>query len=170
MQFVVNYAGGVAIGASARLKISPGGALSLGVLAGLLSVIGYVYVTPILEKKLVIYDTCGVHNLHGLPSFLGGLASAVFVTIDSSADFLEHAKGTQSARQIEAVLATLALALASGYLTGFIMVKTVAVTPAEYDDAAWWESEYLEDLECQEMDKSQRSRASITPHATEPGV
>jgi ammonium transporter Rh len=161
----------VAIGASARLEMSPpGGAFLLGVLAGLLSVIGYVYVTPMLEKKLVIYDTCGVHNLHGLPSFLGGLASAVFVTIDSSADFLEHAKGAQAARQIEAVLATLVVALASGYLTGFIMVKAVVLTPAEYDDAAWWESEYLEGLDCDEIDKSQRSRASITPDASEPGV
>jgi ammonium transporter Rh len=133
-------------------------------------VIGYVYVTPMLEKKLVLYDTCGVHNLHGLPSLLGGLASAVFVTIDSSADFLEHAKGTQAARQIEAVLATLALALASGYLTGLIMVKTVVLTPAEYDDAAWWESEYLEDFDCEEMDKSQISRASITPGTSEPRV
>lgn len=160
----------MAIGASARLEMSPGGALVLGVLAGLLSVIGYVYVTPMLERNLAIYDTCGVHNLHGLPSFLGGLASAVFVTIDSNAEFLEHAKGTQAARQIEAVLATLALALASGYLTGFIMVKTVVLTPAEYDDAAWWEGEYLEDLDSGEIDKSQRSLASITPDASEPGV
>ena len=161
----------MAIGASARLEMSPGGAFSLGVLAGLLSVIGYVYVTPMLEKKLVIYDTCGVHNLHGLPSLLGGLASAVFVTIDSSADFLEHAKGTQAARQVEAVLATLAVALASGYLTGFIMVKADVLTPGadEYDDAAWWGSEYLEeDMECEETEKSQISRrASIALEATE---
>ena len=46
----------------------------------LTSVFGYVYGSPCLERKVFgIHDTCGVHNLHGLPSVLGGLASIVFV-------------------------------------------------------------------------------------------
>jgi ammonium transporter Rh len=80
-------AGGVAIGASARLDIGPGGALVLGALAGVVSVFGYIYATPFLQDRLSIYDTCGVGNLHGLPSILGGLASLVFVALDPSADF-----------------------------------------------------------------------------------
>lgn len=57
-------AGGVAVGSSARLAMTPGGAVVLGVGAGLVSVYGYVYSSPYLEK-LGIYDTCGVGNLHG---------------------------------------------------------------------------------------------------------
>ena len=85
---------GVAIGASARLNMTPGGALVLEVLAGSTSVFGYVHGSPFLEQGKVfgIYDTCGVHNLHGIPSVLGGLASIVLVAIDSNADCLSDAK------------------------------------------------------------------------------
>ena len=58
-------AGGVAVGSSARLAMTPGGALVLGTVAGLVSVYGYAYSTPYLERKYNLYDTCGVGNLHG---------------------------------------------------------------------------------------------------------
>merc|ERR1712072_405089 len=58
-------AGGVAVGSSSDLVIGPGGALGIGVIAGVISVLGYKSLKPILWKKLGIHDTCGVHNLHG---------------------------------------------------------------------------------------------------------
>jgi ammonium transporter Rh len=63
-------AGGVAIGSAANMMVGPGGALAVGIVAGLLSTLGYVYLTPALEAKIGLRDTCGVHNLHGMPGAL----------------------------------------------------------------------------------------------------
>jgi ammonium transporter Rh len=60
-------AGGVAIGSSANLKLVPAWAVFVGVLAGALSTLGYIYLTPFLEATMRLHDTCGVHNLHGMP-------------------------------------------------------------------------------------------------------
>merc|ERR1719238_378371 len=51
-------AGGVAVGSASDLVIGPWGALVIGICAGWLSVYGYVYVTPWLERKYGLHDTC----------------------------------------------------------------------------------------------------------------
>jgi ammonium transporter Rh len=148
-------AGGVAIGAIARLNIGPGSALLVGVLSGLVSVLGYVYSTPFLERGLGIYDTCGVGNLHGWPSILGGLASIIFVAVDSNAPFLSHTgeAGTQALRQFGAMVATLGVSILSGYATGRVVKhlspQSIADSkaPALYKDSAWWSTEYFTDFE-----------------------
>jgi ammonium transporter Rh len=154
----------VAMGASARLQTSPGGALLVGILAGLVSVMGFVHVTPFLESKLTLFDTCGVHNLHGMPSILGGLASAVFVAIDSQAEFLVHSDKAQPGQQVLAVVATLGVAVVSGFLTGRILVCVQDPTSSsviEYDDAPWWEGEYFSALVKEDQEKMGRSHHSV---------
>ncbi|KAL7980124.1 hypothetical protein Chor_001392 [Crotalus horridus] len=70
-------AGGVAVGTSAEMMLTPYGALIVGFICGIVTTIGYVYVTPFLDAKLHIQDTCGVHNLHGMPGLIGGIVGAV---------------------------------------------------------------------------------------------
>jgi ammonium transporter Rh len=70
-------AGGVAIGATCNV-VSAQLALTIGAIAGALCVFGYAIVQPVILKAFKIVDTCGVHNLHGMPGLLGGLA-AIFV-------------------------------------------------------------------------------------------
>merc|ERR1712126_213495 len=57
--------------------LTPFGAMIAGAIAGTISTLGFAYLTPWLYEKLRIHDTCGVHNLHGLPGLLGALLSAV---------------------------------------------------------------------------------------------
>jgi ammonium transporter Rh len=79
MEHILNatLAGGVVIGATAGIIYHPGGSLAIGFLIGIVSTLGFQYLTPYLEKKFGLYDTCGVHNLHAMPGLIGGLVSAV---------------------------------------------------------------------------------------------
>eukprot|EP00121_Abeoforma_whisleri_P013251 Awhi_evm1s12220 len=77
-------AGGVAVGSSADLVISPWGAVLIGMCAGCVSVLGYVYLSPFLERKFGIHDTCGVNNLHGVPGIMGGLGGTVTALLAGS--------------------------------------------------------------------------------------
>jgi len=70
-------AGGVAIGTAADMMIHPFGAMIVGSIAGVVSVLGYRFLTPFLHRKLGIHDTCGVHNLHGLPGILAAIVGAI---------------------------------------------------------------------------------------------
>ena len=70
-------AGGVAVGSSSDLVIQPWGAILIGCVAGIISVTGYVYIQPMLAKQFGLDDTCGVHNLHGLPGIVGALGGAI---------------------------------------------------------------------------------------------
>uniref|UniRef100_A0A8D0GFL5 Rh family B glycoprotein n=1 Tax=Sphenodon punctatus TaxID=8508 RepID=A0A8D0GFL5_SPHPU len=70
-------AGGVVVGTSAEMMLTPFGAMIAGFLAGTISTLGFKFITPILDSKLKIQDTCGVHNLHGLPGVLGALLGAL---------------------------------------------------------------------------------------------
>ncbi|RZB40446.1 ammonium transporter Rh type A, partial [Asbolus verrucosus] len=139
-------AGGVAVGTSANLMLQPFGAVLIGTVAGLLSVAGYVKLTPWLSANLRIRDTCGVHNLHGTPGVLAGLIGAFMAGIASESiycktlyeiyparaspnetatpeyDFLRpglgRSAGEQAGYQILALVVTVAIAIASGLITG----------------------------------------------------
>lgn len=78
-------AGGVAIGSSADILNRPFIAIIIGLVAGIVSASGYLKLSSKL-KKLMINDTCGVHNLHGMPGILGSLFS-VFVIMSMESDY-----------------------------------------------------------------------------------
>ena len=67
--------------------------LIIGAIAGTLSVVGYVYIQPYLKKKLKLHDTCGVHNLHGMPGILGGISGFISASVVSDSlygDSIQH--------------------------------------------------------------------------------
>ena len=105
-----SLAGGVAIGATCNLVTAPG-AFGIGLLAGALCVIGYVVIQPRLQSLSNSIDTCGVHNLHGMPGLLGGIV-AVFVVPGSAK------------AQLTGIVVTIVFALISGVISGYIIKAT----------------------------------------------
>ena len=69
-------AGGVAVGTIADMNIRPSSAVIIGSVAGILSTLGFAFLTPLL-KKIKLHDTCGVNNLHGMPGLLSGFIGAI---------------------------------------------------------------------------------------------
>ncbi|GJQ33943.1 MAG: hypothetical protein HBSAPP04_27820 [Ignavibacteriaceae bacterium] len=101
-------AGGVAIGSSCA-HTTPRAALMLGFIAGILSVIGFALIQPRLQKMIKGIDTCGVHNLHGMPGILGGLA-AIFM-----------AGSAVPGLQIKGVVITFVVAIITGLASGTVV-------------------------------------------------
>ncbi|KAJ1149046.1 hypothetical protein NDU88_001866 [Pleurodeles waltl] len=128
-------AGGVAVGTCADMNIHPYGAMTIGFIAGIISTLGFKFVTPFLARKLKIQDTCGVHNLHGLPGVLGGLAGIVAVLLGAK-------PGASAGIQAAALAATIGVAIIGGAITGFILKIPIWGQPPDqncYDDSLYWE-------------------------------
>ena len=115
-----SLAGGVAIGATCNL-VSPLGAFGIGLLAGTLCVVGYTIIQPRLQSKFKTVDTCGVHNLHGMPGLLGGLVAVVVVPAAAKA-------------QITGILFTVVFALIAGVISG-VIIRATGKKELAYEDS-----------------------------------
>ncbi|XP_041832264.1 ammonium transporter Rh type A [Melanotaenia boesemani] len=127
-------AGGVAVGTCADMNIQPFGAMLIGLVAGTISTLGFKYLSPMLASSLGIQDTCGVHNLHGMPGVLGGLAGIVSVALGK--------KDGSAAMQAAALASSLGFALVGGAITGLIMKLPFWGQPPDqncFDDSIYWE-------------------------------
>jgi ammonium transporter Rh len=113
-------AGGVAIGATCNIVPAPF-AFGIGLVAGAVCVIGYVVIQPKLQRVMGIVDTCGVHNLHGMPGLLGGLAVVLVVP------------GVAGA-QLAGIAVTMVLALIGGVAGGYVL-RATAIKHFAYEDA-----------------------------------
>jgi ammonium transporter Rh len=113
-------AGGVAIGSTCNI-VSPTGAFAIGLLAGAVSVIGYVFVQPALEARFKIVDTCGVHNLHGLPGLLGAFIAILVVPGIAVAQFI-------------GIVFSVTFAFATGLIAGKL-IRATGTTDLAYEDS-----------------------------------
>lgn len=114
-------AGGVAIGATCNQASAPA-AFLIGGLGGAICVVGYALIQPRLQKALRIVDMCGVHNLHGMPGLLGGVA-AIFVV-----------PGIAAPAQIAGIVVTVVLAFVAGSVAGFV-IRPLGAESQAYEDA-----------------------------------
>jgi ammonium transporter Rh len=143
-------AGGVAVGTVAGANLGLHGAMVIGTLAGMISVLGFRFIFPLL-RKIRLHDTCGVHYLHGIPGLMSGITGIVVASIGDRSGFLNHLtdhclsggrsrdSSTQSAFQAAALGLTLGMAIVGGLITGAIMrIPIFAQKEHDYEDDAHW--------------------------------
>jgi ammonium transporter Rh len=117
-------AGGVSIGATANL-VGPFGAVVVGTLAGFLSTWGFVK-APLFGDV----DTCGIHNLHGMPGVFGGLVSI-------AVPFFYGHTGVNFVNQTIGLVGTLIVAAVTGAGTGFVL-KALGSPEESFTDESHW--------------------------------
>lgn len=155
MEDVLNatLAGGVIVGSSSDLVASPLVAVVIGFFGGCISTLGFNFLSEYLYEKFGIHDTCGVHNLHGIPGILGGAIGAIASGSSSqkvygdslTSIFPEIWYGRSNAKQMGFQFAclgsTLVISIASGLMTGWLLsCKWFEPTPLDkmYDDEYFW--------------------------------
>ncbi|XP_033181198.1 rh50-like protein [Mastacembelus armatus] len=79
----VTLAGGVTVGASVDMMISPAAAYALGMIGCTACMLGYRYLSPFLAQRLRIQDQCGIHNLHGLTGLISCTAGICAILMAS---------------------------------------------------------------------------------------
>jgi ammonium transporter Rh len=131
-------AGGVAIGAVADNIIGPGGAMTIGLIAGVFSTLGFRFLTPKLESFVKLHDSCGVNNLHGMPGIFAGIISIITSAIywSQQPDIFTR-NIIQPLIQFATLGHTLGIALLGGLCTG-LLLRWVLPAKMYYDDAEFW--------------------------------
>lgn len=113
-----SLAGGVAIGATVA-NVTPGWSMLIGLVAGVISVVGYTVIQPRLQRTTGGVDTCGVHNLHGMPGVFGGMIAMLLVALPLW--------------QLLGIIISVIFAATMGIVVGFITSK-LGRKEALYDD------------------------------------
>lgn len=145
-------AGGVAIGTISDKNVDLFGAMLVGSIAGAVSTLGYKYLLHLL-KKIRIHDTCGVHNLHGMPGVISGLAGIVLAAMPWRSLYtenlsdkclgggLERTAAVQAGYQCAGLILVLSTAIVGGLLTGLFLRLPIFASPdndSYFDDSLNW--------------------------------
>jgi ammonium transporter Rh len=104
-------AGGVAIGSTCD-KVPVSYAFSIGILAGVLSTVGFAVIQNWFHNLGKKVDTCGVLHLHGFPGLFGGLVAVIAVD------------GINRGDQLKGILITVGVAIVSGLVIGKVISLT----------------------------------------------
>ncbi|XP_078097139.1 ammonium transporter Rh type C-like 2 [Mustelus asterias] len=150
-------AGGVALGTAAEMMLTPYGSLIVGTISGTVSTLGFIFLSPFLEKYLKIQDTCGIHNLHALPGVIGAIVGAVtaaaategvyskeglVVAFGFKDGFADRTPSVQGGYQAAALCVTLLLSVGGGTIVGFILKLPFWGDPSDencFEDEVYWE-------------------------------
>eukprot|EP01101_Sappina_pedata_P003518 TRINITY_DN1402_c0_g1_i1.p1 TRINITY_DN1402_c0_g1~~TRINITY_DN1402_c0_g1_i1.p1 ORF type:complete len:446 (+),score=230.75 TRINITY_DN1402_c0_g1_i1:48-1385(+) len=132
-------AGGVAVGSASDLFIQPAGALLVGFVGGTISVVGYRFIQPALKHHIGLHDTCGVHNLHGMPGVWSGIVTIIATGLFgvSNASVTPSSSFSQAFTQILSLAAALIMAAVGGVITGFVL-RLLPYQDEPFEDNEFW--------------------------------
>ncbi|XP_056413047.1 RH-like protein [Hyla sarda] len=131
-------AGGVSAGFIAYMVQHPWISMTLGLLAGLVSTIGFTYLQNTMNFITLVHDTCGIHYTFGMPGLLGGIAYTVIILV---ADFGIGISSFQALVGVGCILLTLTLSLGGGILTGLLLKCKLLMPPKKwhfFHDQPYW--------------------------------
>jgi ammonium transporter Rh len=144
-------AGGVAMGTSCNLAIGPAAAITVGLVVGIASVVGYSFVTSRLERVILMSDTCGILNLHGMPGVVGGLAGALITFSASDSYYGDSLTDVYAARsyrsaseqgwyQLLAIVSSAGIGALSGVVVGLFLKspRFFRQQKLKYEDEEWF--------------------------------
>jgi len=161
-------AGGVAVGACSDLVIQPWGAITTGCVAGTVSSLGFMFLQPYLLKKIGLHDTCGIHNLHGMPGIIGGIGGVISSAKANAIEYgtsigivfprrapsnqtlalelgviagEDRSASSQGAWQLAALATSVGIGLGGGIIVGTLLKMPIFQQPNNYfQDNLWWET------------------------------
>ncbi|CAF4052225.1 unnamed protein product [Rotaria sordida] len=171
-------AGGVAIGTVATSDIGFHGAMIIGTLAGMISVLGFHFLLPKLQR-IHVHDTCGVNNLHGMPGLMAAIAGIIIAFFGNRSGYLNHltdvcltggkkrTNNIQSAYQVAALLLTLCMGVVGGLITGLILRLPIFVQKYENfeDEPIWHLPDEGQTDDAGSLNKNLDRRFSVIPTA-----
>jgi len=135
MELLLNatLAGGVAIGGTCDVLAKPWSAILVGFIAGAMSFIGFEFIGPCLQKRMRLYDTAGIHNLHGMTGIYGALVGIIVSATASTTEYgaslsiifpaIKDGRtfSLQAQMQLAALGTSICFGSVGGMVTGFIL-------------------------------------------------
>ena len=118
-------AGPVAIGAP-LIIVGPWAALIIGIVAGIVSALCFIYLQPRLCNKLGVLDVMGVHNLHGMAGWTGAISCAVVLLIAG--------ESSMALANIAMAVIVFVVSLIGGAIAGLLMKLTMGKPMEMFSD------------------------------------
>ena len=135
--------GGIGVGTSSQLYIHPAGSITVGILSSTICIIGYEFITPLIDKLINIYDIYGIHNVFGLTGILSSIISSIVIASSINTNIYQGSSinifpnnnnlSIQAGLQITGLIITIAIAVIGGLITG-IIIKIMYFDEYEFND------------------------------------
>ncbi|MDR2866575.1 MAG: ammonium transporter [Methanomassiliicoccaceae archaeon] len=108
-------AGPVAIG-TPLIMVGPWAAIVVGIIAGAISALSFIYLHPVFCKKIGALDVMGVHNLHGVAGWLGAFVGVIALAYNATIE--------EAFTNLLAAVGVFIITLVLGMLVGLLIRAT----------------------------------------------